>query len=82
MTPLEMTIMLHHYGSTAPWDHVSRHSLAGIAALRKLVQELMLEKSLPDAGGVVTYEITDKGRAYVEALERVPLPELVTEWRT
>lgn len=78
MTPLQLTMMLHYYAIAEPYA-LRQPEHAGSAAVRDQRHELvMLELLRPVCGNASGYEVTDKGRAFVDALKSTPLP--VCKW--
>lgn len=71
-SPNNLDILLHHYCSSAP--HERESAPAVVEGHRFLINELMI-KSTPTPG---VYEVTDKGRTFIEHLMKVPFP--VQKW--
>lgn len=77
LTPLQINLLLHYYAIAAPFDPQRDDAPAVRTQLTEL---LMLGLIDPDAGSPSLYRVTDKGRAHVEALCSLPLPEC--KWTT
>ena len=75
MTPLQIEIMLHYHTRTTDYggadDNFTSESVQG--ALIGFRLDGMLADNR--CHGDTTYEITDKGRAYVAGLTKVNMPE-------
>lgn len=79
MTPLHIQIMLHYYCTVTPYaenDTQHRYSAATIAYTQQLVNADMLTSSTCKD----VYVVTEKGRAYIEALKAVQMPVEKTIW--
>lgn len=75
MTPYEIRALLHYYASNKDHGDLNRNPPIWRPTIESfLAQGLIVATS----GLAVVYEITDRGRIYVEALQRVPLP--VQRW--
>jgi hypothetical protein len=80
MPPLKISMMLHFYsivGAFAP-DNV-RRSESYAQFVRELLRDGMIERpshQQREQHAGWAYRATDKGRTYVEALTKVPLPVL------
>lgn len=79
MTPFELDILLHYYG------HADDHSVmfdnppiwtATRDAFK--AEELLGERPAGKSGSDSLYYLTDRGKAYIEAVLAVPLP--VSRW--
>ena len=77
MTPLEIKILLHYYTHADDYRKGDFSAPAVSDAIKYFAYELhpplMKVKSIPDGQ---YYGLTDRGRAYCEALEALPLPEI------
>lgn len=73
--PIHLRILLHYY--TTPGDFPEQ-SPAVAEARERLTEDGLLEKTGPDED--TWRQITEKGKAHVEALCRLPLPE--QQWVT
>lgn len=79
MSPLKIQIMLHYYALADDFRNGDFSAPAVIEALETFVRQGMLRATaFGRQRGEPAYKITDKGRAYVEALKAVPLP--VSRW--
>ena len=81
MSPMQIKIMLHYYYSF--FDFKDMTSKASKEFHSYFVREGMLKKhditnliELPEGTYESSYEITDKGKAYVELLKRVKPPKV------
>ncbi|MPZ19536.1 MAG: hypothetical protein GEV06_16690 [Luteitalea sp.] len=73
MTPLQIQMMLHYFAIAAPYaerDPAHAFSPAVVGQRGDLIRSGLLRVDDSPSG----YEVTARGRAYVEALKRVPLP--------
>jgi len=78
MTPLHISLMLHYYVKLTPYsehDAGHRYSEATIQYTKQLLAADMLTLKDYEQG---LYEVTDKGRAYINALMSVKEP--VCKW--
>ena len=75
MTPKAIIIMFHYFGGYNHHDYPYDPALDRESenCMRKLLVNEMLEKSI-DCEGKVTYQITNRGKTYVEFILDVPLP--------
>jgi len=79
MTPLHIQIMLHYYCNVTPYaekEPAHRNSSAVMSYTDYLVDDNMLRPS--QCEGV--YVVTEKGRAYIDALKAVAEPIAKTIW--
>lgn len=77
MTVYEMGILMHYYAQVG--DPEAIHAPIGPDTCKRLMcADLLIQRE----GGPPYYRITQRGNAYVEALQRVPLPtqRWVVEW--
>lgn len=77
MTPLQIQMMLHYYAICEPYaaDRPAHAgSLAVISQRDQLCNIGMLQSEVSDSG----FSVTEKGRAYVEAVCAVQIP--VCKW--
>lgn len=80
MTPIQIECLLHYHCRVDDW-HNGKYSRSGEDAITFLLHNGMLTfanfrvETLPDGKIKARYKLMLKGRAYVEALQRVPLPE-------
>lgn len=78
MTPLQIEILLWYHGRAEDFERLDA------PAVREAVDEFkgplgMLELRAPAGGGDYrTYQLTERGRAYINALLMLPLP--VCHW--
>jgi DNA-binding PadR family transcriptional regulator len=77
MTAYEIRVLLH-YHMVPDQDHpdIQRAPPIWRPTIEKFQEEHLLQMTL-DRGAIrdVVYEITDRGRAYCERLQTLPLPE-------
>ena len=76
MTPLQIKILLHYYTCVDGYGRAddNRKEPAVIEAISQFMRNGMLK---PSPEGL--YTVTDRGKAYIDALRSMPLP--VCEWR-
>ena len=72
MTPYEIDILLHYYARCEDHGDVERKPPIWPSTLLYFLEQELLATA--NAEAQAHYAITDRGRAYVEALQRVPLP--------
>lgn len=78
MTPLQIVMMLHYYAIAEPYAYRDPCH-ANSEAVRKQRDRLVsFELIEPDPNSRSGYRATERGVAYVEALERTPLP--IKKW--
>lgn len=76
MTPLQIKMMLHYYTSADPYAKDDPwHASSDAVSLQRTM--LVRDGLLGNACGT-DWVVTDRGRAYVEALCNMPLP--VKKW--
>lgn len=78
MTPLQITMMLHYHALAQPYAlHEPQHarSPAVFEQRSSLIRDEMLALDPDSMSG---YRVTERGRAYVEALCALPLP--IKKW--
>lgn len=80
MSPLDIEIMLHYYASGGQYgrDKDGGHCPSDAPAVRDSHMQLAKDGLLGYIKGGNGYEITDRGRAYVDFLKAVPFP--VAKW--
>jgi hypothetical protein len=78
MTPLQIQMLLHFHGCMAPFPNIEYPSQQD--ALEMFRQAEMITIRLADEGGKYPqgYALTDRGRAFVEAVCSLPFP--VKQW--
>jgi hypothetical protein len=76
MTPFSIEIVLHYYYS--PEEHRGSHAPIWGGTIQFLLDEGLLAKRAELSEYGASYEATEKGRAYVEALCAMPFP--VQKW--
>ncbi len=90
MTPLEIGVLLHYYTTPGDYAGVSNvfdyHCPPGPwqECLRKFIDSGLLRETLPDEVSTQRLHLAERGRAYVEAIMAVPMPQKVwvTEYPT
>lgn len=73
MTSYEIRVLLHYYYSAEDHGDMSRNPPIWRPTIESFKENDLLTETHRLAG--VLYAITDRGRAYCEALQQVPLPE-------
>lgn len=86
MTPLQIEILLHYNCGSTDYRDGDFSAPAVSEALRQFQVEDLLEPTFKTGVGVMPqpkFALTDRGSAYVAALQAVPLPEWVPgRWDT
>lgn len=75
MTLLEIRILMHYYCFTSDYKSGDFTASAVRAAIDRFRDELGLLEGME--GGDAAYELTERGRVFVEALRELPLPKQV-----
>lgn len=73
MTPLQLTMLLHYHAVVAPYaEHEPQHahSIAVSCQRAQLISLGLLVTADTPSG----YEVTDKGRVFIDALCKLPMP--------
>jgi len=79
MTPLHIQIMLHYYARVTPYaEHEPEHRYS--PAVKEYTQQLIVANMLTSSQSSGVYVVTEKGRAYVEALKAVKEPVSKEIW--
>jgi hypothetical protein len=78
MSPLALKVLLHYYVTPAHFDKNRAHDLE-VDAIAQFIRDGLLQARQSGDHDWDAYEITEKGRFYVEAMLGTPLP--VQEWR-
>jgi len=73
MTPFEIEILLHYYAKAGDCAICLNDQVPWRSCRDTLIRSELLKWGGPEASP--KYAITDRGRAYVEGLIQVPLPE-------
>lgn len=77
MTPLQIGLMLHYYTTPRPYaEHEPDHASSG--AVREKRADLCRAGMLEGCNTFSGWRVTEKGEAYVAALEAVQVP--VCKW--
>lgn len=71
MVPYEIDILLHYYSRCEDHEDIVRDPPVWRPTMLRFIEQGLIEHSPGDG---VTYALTDRGKCYVEALQRVPLP--------
>ena len=83
MTPFEIDILLHYYGRAGDSDVVRRNPPIWLETRTRFIADGLLEllTDPPDEFGS-TYRLTERGHAYCDGIQRVPLPRQrwVIDW--
>ena len=74
-SPAEIEVILHYYYSPQEYPGIAP---AHIVAMKRFVSVGLL---ISDIAQNPVYQITEKGRVFVEGLCRLPFPVRVNEWR-
>jgi len=83
MTPLEIEILLFYYYCARDYREGDHSAPAVKAALNNFLTADMIKHSnfhverFDDGTLRARYALTDRGKAYIEALKQVPLPEQI-----
>lgn len=78
MTVFELGILLHYYARVDDCDACNRNVPIWRETVEMFLREELLRRA-PEPIRDACYEITDRGRAFVDALQTVPLP--TQHWR-
>lgn len=73
MTPYAFQILLHYYWSPEDWDGPSR----GNALHREIMTKMLQDDLLNFATDGREFQITERGRAFIDHALSTPLPEKV-----
>lgn len=84
MSPYELGIMLHYYAHVDDHESVIRNPPIWGETCSRFQDNDLIECVPREEVKDAVYRITSRGRAFVEALEDVPLPSQrwVVEWPT
>lgn len=82
MSPYELGVMLHYYAHIDDHESFVRNPPIWKETHDRFIADGLLEVTPKDEMRDAVLRITPKGRAFVEALQRVPLPRSVwvVEW--
>ena len=85
MTPYEIGVLLHYYARAEDHEDLHRRPPVWADTLTKfMAADLIRYLSERERAALypMVYQLTERGRAYCESLQRVPLPESVwvTHW--
>lgn len=76
MTPYEIGILLHYYASNSTdAPELKRGAPILAETIETFIARNLLERTDRADLCLPAYRLTERGRIYVEALQRVPLPE-------
>lgn len=78
MTPLQIKMMLHYYAIAEPYSEFDSAHASSPAVVEQRAALVCAELLVPDEESPSLYQVTDRGRAYVEALQQVPMP--IKKW--
>jgi hypothetical protein len=73
VTPYEINILLHYYSRAEDHPDISRNPPIWRPTMFSFAERGLI----CDGTHGVSYGLTDRGRAYIEALQRIPLPQQV-----
>ena len=71
MTPYELGVILHYHWSPNDHPDIVRRPPVWFSTMDDFTRQGLL---LPTTGGATYYKISARGRAFVAALQQVPLP--------
>ena len=74
MNAFKLHILIHYYYKTVDFQHGNFTATPVRDALQDLQKDYLIVLTDKSANARTTYELTVRGRIYVEALMRVPLP--------
>jgi hypothetical protein len=79
MSPFDIGVLLHYYAHVDDHPRMRDNPPVWRQTVEWMLADDLLMASTDEA---VTYQITERGRAYVNALQAVPLPvsKWITEW--
>lgn len=75
MSPLALKVLLHYYVTPALFDKNKAHDLE-VEAIAQFVRDGLLQERQAGEAGWDNYEISERGKAYCEAILNMPLPEM------
>lgn len=80
MTPYEIGVLLHYYCRAEDHEDIDRQPPVWRPTILAFKAEGLLRDAVPDErnGGNLTFTVTERGKAFCEALQRVPLP--IQKW--
>lgn len=79
MTPLHIQIMLHYYCRTDPYAQKEPEH-AKSPAVKHYISQLLLADMLTPSNCENVFVVTEKGKAYIDALKAVKEPVGKTIW--
>lgn len=81
MSPLGITMLIYFHTKAKPSDHIKDATMQR-ALLRQFVADGLLSSphEMADWLKIDDFKLTEKGRAYVDALCQMPMPERHIEW--
>ncbi len=79
MTCFELGVMLHYYARVDDCEAMLRNPPIWPETIHMLLEQRLLEAVPSDEKRDAAYRITERGKAFAEALQLVPLP--TQHWR-
>ena len=76
MNAVELEVLVQHYYKRVPMDGAS----PAILGAGQILNSLGLLDLTDGPAGYPVYEITERGRFYIDHLMRIPLPEVSQKW--
>lgn len=73
MTPFELDILLHYYSSSSEHEAV-RNNVPAWADTREMFSEEGLIRAIDNGRFSASYELTDRGKCYIEHILSLQLP--------
>lgn len=82
MTPYEIDVLLWYYGHAEDHPDAARNPSLWRPTLKKFFDEDLISASRDERTCKRCYDLAPRGRAFIESLLRVPLPEVawLTRW--
>jgi hypothetical protein len=74
MTPFELDILLHYYGCADDHEVIEKNPPIWSMTLAAFIEEDLLTANLPGGEWHGQYRLTERGRAYIRMVLKVPLP--------
>jgi hypothetical protein len=70
MTPYQIDVLVHYYARCEDHPDLARNPPAWRIAVREFTEQGLMREGTDG----MSYSLTERGTAYVDALQRVPLP--------